>query len=328
MGDAHIRLIEKMKRHSTRISSYVDSEAYRLCIEDGIIGDDVVCFDVFASLIEELHELGISFNVSSAELFTSTYEVDMYVDLFEFITPSLLSKKLTTDQRLRSGIENILCNPVRDTNTVVGYVELIRNITKDPQIYAACDLLSDKITSTNTFDTYMSNLLTRSYTTYDIYPISKNFDAFINSSVSYVLSITHAVYNSLDITYTEARLHEYVEYMRNKDTYSRNAWVMLKDNTSEKYPSIFSEQYRLCVSGCSLFKEYWKYANSTKEIQKEDFVLICALEKYRTRTLSFIDIYNATLAYLENIVIRVRSEETSQIIDALDKNLQIQESRP
>jgi hypothetical protein len=328
MGDAHIRLIEKMKKHSSRIASYVDSEAYRVCIEDGIVSDDVVCFDVFTSLIEELHELGITFTISAADLFSSTYEVDMYIDLFGFITPSLLTKKLSTDQRLKSGIENILANPLGNDSIVISYIELIKNTTIDPQIYAACDLLSDKITSSDIFNTYMSNLVTQSYATYDIYPSSKAFDAFINGSVSYALSIMHVIYNSLDIAYVEARLHEYVEYMRNKDTYNRNAWVMLKDDTSEKYPSIFSEQYRICVSGCSLFKEYWKYANSIKAIQKEDLILICALEKYREKTTSFMNIYKRVLEYLEGVGVHVLSEETLQLIDILNKNSHIQEIRP
>jgi len=153
-------LITRLCAVAPALAERLDTQAYRVNIEDDNISVKRLLEDLFEQLVDLLTgEYGVEF-LQLEELMESTYHQECVLRLAELIMPQRLSMHIQNDPQLGQYILDAIRDPVADDPTILLLVEYAAQSAFLKVDYQdVMDVLLDRVSSSGVFDAYVEHVI-------------------------------------------------------------------------------------------------------------------------------------------------------------------------
>lgn len=155
-------LILRICNVSPSARNYFDGAQSLVNVDDDETINSTDLNGVVEKFVDDLSDIGIDLHCTLNDLIVNLQTVDLFARLGEMIMPSSLYDTMKANPEIRDAIKNILQGSISDDPPIIpilqyfGYHNEVFSETCGP----VADFFLDKITSTEVFINYLSNLIT------------------------------------------------------------------------------------------------------------------------------------------------------------------------
>lgn len=150
---------------SPRAKKIVSTGLYFLVIEKDDVDNESVQQELFLSLVEDMSEIGLYWACDNADIYATTYDLDLALSVLTYLMPNTLYPKLRNDAKLVSAIQSILDGNVSDNQIVEDYLSFLGGGDEQgpyvPDLTSAITFVAPNIRNTDMFATYLNALLSK-----------------------------------------------------------------------------------------------------------------------------------------------------------------------
>lgn len=264
-------LIQKITTLSPTASDTIDNESYKIKIINGDVTDSQILKEVFLCLNQDMNELGIYFIVNIDEILSNGYDLTNTIEILNYIMPNTLYMKLKSNSILVDILSDLINNPVDDDNVLINYITTLGgadgNQAYDDTLNEGSLFLLDKITSTDQFCIYISNLLKllptnetnelsqtqiEEYNEYTIQFVKYLYDAMFMLNNNYKFDSCEDIYTKLN-----KRLKVTQSILTKPSSMNSLYFIFLSDKTTPLEKDIFKDKKTEFFSGFKLSPTYF-----------------------------------------------------------------------